>query len=94
MRTWPCRRTAHHLALPEAGATRYFREIHGVSVAITTETPWIYYAMPERCEPGGEASSQERKPVSTSSVMASSTLSESPVESSTTTRPTPRTLRR
>ena len=26
--------------------------------------------MPERCEPGGEASSQERKPVSASSVMA------------------------
>ena len=60
--------------------------------AITTETPWIYYAMSERCEPGGEASSQERKPVSASSVMASSTLSESPVESSTTTRSAPRTL--
>jgi hypothetical protein len=41
--------------------------------------------MPERCEPGGEASSQDRKPVSASAVMASSTLSESPVESSTTT---------
>ncbi|MGB6571754.1 MAG: hypothetical protein WBF20_08790 [Trebonia sp.] len=27
--------------------------------AITTETPRISYAMPDRCEPGGEASSQE-----------------------------------
>src|SRR5580704_2156611 len=82
----------HCYPWPPAGATRYFREIRGVSVAITTETPRIHNAMPERCEPGGEASSQERKPVSASSVRASSTLSESPVDSSTTTRPAPRTL--